>query len=81
MAEGVRNGRMGRLEGRCLLMQLDASSGWEFDAWLQAATSDDANAALRAAVPISDALDRLADQLLNFTPAELLTPYSPCQHC
>jgi ATP-dependent exoDNAse (exonuclease V) beta subunit len=42
------------------------------DAWLQAATSDDADAALRAEVPISGALDRLANQLLSFTPAELV---------
>jgi ATP-dependent exoDNAse (exonuclease V) beta subunit len=42
------------------------------DAWLQAATSDDADAALRAEVPISDALGRLASELLNFTPAELV---------
>ncbi|MBN9052182.1 MAG: DNA helicase UvrD, partial [Rhizobiales bacterium] len=42
------------------------------DAWLLAAATDDADAALRAEVPISDALDRLADQLLNFTPAELV---------
>lgn len=30
MAAGVRTRRMGRLEGRCLLMRLDASSGREF---------------------------------------------------
>nr|WP_278376198.1 UvrD-helicase domain-containing protein [Brucella anthropi] len=42
------------------------------DAWLQAAISDDADGVLRAAVPISDALDRLAAQLLSFTPAELV---------
>ncbi|PDT01415.1 DNA helicase UvrD [Rhizobium chutanense] len=42
------------------------------DAWLRAASSDDADPALRVEVPISDALDRLAEQLLNFTPAELV---------
>lgn len=42
------------------------------DAWLQAAASEDAQAALRAEVPISAALERLALQLLNFTPAEVV---------
>jgi ATP-dependent exoDNAse (exonuclease V) beta subunit len=42
------------------------------DAWLRAASSDDADAALRAEVPISDALEQFTGQLLNFTPVELV---------
>lgn len=44
----------------------------DFDGWLQAACSAEADEALRTRVPIAGALERLAGQLLNFTPAELV---------
>ncbi|RVM06132.1 DNA helicase UvrD [Sinorhizobium meliloti] len=44
----------------------------DFDGWLQAACAAEADEALRTRVPIAGALERLAGQLLNFTPAELV---------
>lgn len=41
-------------------------------AWLEAASAEDADAVLKALVPISGDLERLRGQLLNLTPAELL---------
>jgi superfamily I DNA/RNA helicase len=42
------------------------------DAWLVAAAAEDPDSALRAAVPVTDALEGLRGQILNLTPAELL---------
>jgi ATP-dependent helicase/nuclease subunit A len=42
------------------------------DAWLQAISAADQEAALRRAIPISDALAALHDTILALTPAELL---------
>lgn len=44
----------------------------ESDAWLAAAADHEPDAALRALVPVADALEGLRAQLLNFTPAELV---------
>ncbi|MDX0680112.1 AAA family ATPase [Sinorhizobium medicae] len=42
------------------------------DDWLRAAASEDAPAALRAQVPVADALERLRERVLSLTPAELV---------
>lgn len=44
----------------------------ESGGWLQAALAEDADAALRAAVPVAEALERLRGETLNLTPAELV---------
>ncbi|PJR10687.1 UvrD-helicase domain-containing protein [Sinorhizobium meliloti] len=45
----------------------------ESDDWLHAAAAEeDSAAALRAQVPVADALERLRERLLNLTPAELV---------
>ncbi len=44
----------------------------ESDAWLVAAADEEPVAALRALVPVTEALERLRGQLLNLTPAELV---------
>lgn len=44
----------------------------ESDAWLVAAADEEPLAAMRALVPVTEALERLRGQLLNFTPAELV---------
>lgn len=44
----------------------------ESDAWLTAAADDEADAALRALVPVVDSLERLRAEVLNLTPAELV---------
>ena len=42
------------------------------DLWLRAVSAEDQDAALRAAVPISDALSALRDNVLSLTPADLV---------
>lgn len=44
----------------------------ESDVWLIAAAAEEADAALRALVPVADSLERLRAQILNLTPAEMV---------